>query len=337
MKITFFNVGYGEAIWVECPDPKHPGAAFNLLIDGGSAMEQEYEDRSTGRLPLIEHLERAGVDHVDGIILTHIHEDHVCGMLPVVRRFPPKCLWQIFPPDFHSSLPPLPDILPENPDRAKFAASLRDWKALVTLVEEQGGEIHTARADDKLTACPDLDIQVLSPNALRADAVAERIKDLFYTQEPQAFLEKLAVLDQGMNNFSLVLRLDWAGHRILLPGDTNKAGYQGIPQDALRADVFKIGHHGQADGADEELLRVVAPQIVVCCASSDRRHGSANPELMAMVHNFGAKLCCSDCPSLPDGLPPVPPHRALVLEFSRETAIKSHYLGMEGEVLDEEL
>ena len=36
MKVTFVNVGYGEAILLECPDPARPGGAFVMVIDGGS-------------------------------------------------------------------------------------------------------------------------------------------------------------------------------------------------------------------------------------------------------------------------------------------------------------
>lgn len=69
------------------------------------------------------------------------------------------------------------------------------------------------------------------------------------------FREKLDALDGGMNNFSLMLRLTFGSVRILLPGDTNRAGYGDIPPEALAADIFKVGHHGQLDGADAALRK----------------------------------------------------------------------------------
>lgn len=36
LTVTFVNVGYGEAILLECPDPSRPGGVFTALIDGGS-------------------------------------------------------------------------------------------------------------------------------------------------------------------------------------------------------------------------------------------------------------------------------------------------------------
>lgn len=42
LKLTFVNVGYGEAALLECPDPAFPGGTFVMVIDGGSAEAEEY-------------------------------------------------------------------------------------------------------------------------------------------------------------------------------------------------------------------------------------------------------------------------------------------------------
>ena len=51
LKLTFVNVGYGEAALLECPDPAFPGGTFVMVIDGGSAEAEEYRDSATGRSP----------------------------------------------------------------------------------------------------------------------------------------------------------------------------------------------------------------------------------------------------------------------------------------------
>ena len=56
LTVTFVNVGYGEAILLECPDPSRPGGVFTALIDGGSAEESEFADRASGRLPVEERV-----------------------------------------------------------------------------------------------------------------------------------------------------------------------------------------------------------------------------------------------------------------------------------------
>ena len=56
LKLTFVNVGYGEAALLECPDPAFPGGTFVMVIDGGSAEAEEYRDSATGRIPLDQYL-----------------------------------------------------------------------------------------------------------------------------------------------------------------------------------------------------------------------------------------------------------------------------------------
>ena len=54
MKLTFVNVGYGEAVLAQYPDPVLEGKTRTLLVDGGSGCRQEYEDRASGRIALEE-------------------------------------------------------------------------------------------------------------------------------------------------------------------------------------------------------------------------------------------------------------------------------------------
>ena len=92
-KLTFVNVGYGEAMVLRCPAPERPGGVFVMVIDGGSAEAEEYADRTSGRLTLAEYLRRTGTDHIDCMVSTHIHEDHVCGLLAAAELCPPAELW----------------------------------------------------------------------------------------------------------------------------------------------------------------------------------------------------------------------------------------------------
>ena len=87
--------------------------------------------------------------------------------------------------------------------------------------------------------------------------------------------------------------------------------------DALRADIFKVGHHGQKDGA---LLAAVRPKAVVCCASSDRRYNSAHPDTLALIRAKGAHMYFSDCP-----VPDVPPHRSVTFLVDGADAIEARY------------
>ena len=99
-----------------------------------------------------------------------------------------------------------------------------------------------------------------------------------------------------------------------------------IPAEELRADLFKVGHHGQLDGADEALLDAVQPEAVVCCASSDRRYNSAHPDILRMITQRGGRLYFSDCPAVPDGVIGAAPHQALEFTVNPAGVLTAAYL-----------
>ena len=324
MKLTFVNVGYGEAILLECPDPARPGGAFVMVIDGGSGEDGEYEDRSSGRIPLAEYLSAQGLDHIDVMVCTHIHEDHLCGLVPLVDRWPPGELWQTLPESLYRSLRPLP--LPEGAtvSQRKFLQSINDYRVLCAKAEAAGGTLKTVSAGWEARPCPGLTVRCLGPSPAGAAELAARYEDLNREEDPAAFRQKLSALDGSMNNYSAIFLLDCRGTRVLLPGDTNRLGYGEIAPEDLRAHVFKVGHHGQRDGADAALIQAVRPKAAVCCASSDRRYQSAHPELLRLFLDSGADLWFSDCPQLP-GLD-LPPHEALVFSLGEEGAFQAEYV-----------
>lgn len=326
MKLTFVNVGYGEAVLLECPDPARPGGAFVMVIDGGSGEDEEYRDRSSGRVPLAEYLSAGKLDHIDVMVCTHVHEDHLCGLTPLPGRWPPGEFWQTLPESLHRSLRPLPPLPEAAPSQRKFLQSINDYRTLCAGVEAGGGVIKAVSAGWEVRPCPGLTVRCLGPSRARAAELAALYEDLHREEDPAAFLRKLSALDGAMNNYSLILLLEYRGTRVLLPGDTNRLGYGGIDPAELRAHIFKVGHHGQRDGADAALIAAVRPEAVVCCASSDRRYQSAHPELLKLLSDSGADLWFSDCPP---GLG-LPPHRALVFSVGAEGAFTAEYDRQEG-------
>lgn len=78
MRLTIFDVGKADASVLEFPG----GEVF--LIDGGSGMKNHGEEVVAG------YLRRKGVRVIDGVFLTHAHEDHMGGLFYVLRSFKVK-------------------------------------------------------------------------------------------------------------------------------------------------------------------------------------------------------------------------------------------------------
>lgn len=325
MKLTFVNVGYGEAILLECPARDLPGGVFTMLIDGGSAESEEYADRSTGRIPLAEYLKRRNLTRLDLMVSTHIHEDHLCGLLPVAEWLPPAVLWQPLSVTAYHGMCPLDETLAENASQRKFLRALSDYETLCRQVETTGGELRTVLRGETLEPCPGLRIRVLAPGAAQADELEALCAALYQPQSAETLKKRLLALDARMNNFSLILLVEYRGSRILLPGDTNCLGYEGLEKDDLRADLFKMGHHGQKDSVTEELLRSIRPKAAVCCASSDRRYNSADPMVLAQMQIGGVKLYFSDCPEVPGITESLQAHQALEFTVGENGALDARY------------
>ena len=80
-QVTALSVGQGDATLVSLPGDVH------YLVDGGGLPGSNIDP---GEQLIAPALGRMGVDHLDGVILTHNHPDHAAGLAYIVGRFPVK-------------------------------------------------------------------------------------------------------------------------------------------------------------------------------------------------------------------------------------------------------
>jgi competence protein ComEC len=98
------------------------------------------------------------------------------------------------------------------------------------------------------------------------------------------------------NDESLVLRLDWRGVSILLPGDLGPRGEALLVERAgpLRAAVLKVAHHGSRFSTSAEFLQAARPLVAVVSvgARNPFRHPSA--EVLGRLEAAGARVYRTD-------------------------------------------
>ena len=149
----------------------------------------------------------------------------------------------------------------ETASQSKFLRALNDYQRLCALTERCGGAVRTLTAGEGGTLCPGLTYRVLAPGADGSDELESRCRDLFAEEDPDAFRQKLSALDTRMNNFSLILRLEYHGTRLLLPGDTNRGGYGARRRRSCGRTLLR-GHHGHGTGVSPALLAAIQPTAV---------------------------------------------------------------------------
>jgi competence protein ComEC len=84
------------------------------------------------------------------------------------------------------------------------------------------------------------------------------------------------------NNRSLVVRIDAAGRRVLLPGDLEASAEAALLASGadLRADVIKLAHHGSRTSSSAAFLAAVDAAVAVVSAPCGGRFGMPHPEVL---------------------------------------------------------
>ncbi|HTY12745.1 MAG TPA: DNA internalization-related competence protein ComEC/Rec2 [Candidatus Omnitrophota bacterium] len=78
LKVTAIDVGQGDSIFVEAP------SGHTMLIDGGP----KYKNSDAGRRFVLPFLHAHGINKIDILVLTHPHDDHVGGLVSVMKDLP---------------------------------------------------------------------------------------------------------------------------------------------------------------------------------------------------------------------------------------------------------
>ena len=284
MDITFINVGYGESILITCESPEREDGQFVMLVDGGSSMDSEYTGES-GRIRSFDFLKKKGIRHIDLMVFTHVHEDHTCGLVPILDGLPVGKIWTSIQMDKKLYGKRVDPEFITNETNRKALNSINTYSALMQLLTGRDvtllDRIHPEYFRER-----DLTIDILGPEREYKESVERAMNRVFTSGTDEEADQAITETTESMNNASLILRLSCQGRKVLLCGDTNAKGFGHIFREdpaLLKADVYKIGHHGQPDSVTEELVRAVDPSVIVCCASNDFRSNSSNEKTFETI------------------------------------------------------
>jgi len=87
MEMTTIDVGQGDSILLVTPQGR------TLLIDAGGLPQWMHSDFDIGEQVVSSYLWNRAIDHLDAVVITHPHADHLGGMPAVIANFHPQHLW----------------------------------------------------------------------------------------------------------------------------------------------------------------------------------------------------------------------------------------------------
>jgi competence protein ComEC len=98
------------------------------------------------------------------------------------------------------------------------------------------------------------------------------------------------------NDQSLVLRLDWRGVSLLLPGDLGAQGEAALLDRAgpLRTLVLKVAHHGSRSSSGVPFLRAAQPLVAVVSVGVRNPFRHPSPDTLARLEAAGARIYRTD-------------------------------------------
>lgn len=111
LRVTLIDVGQGDSILVEFPGQE------KMLIDGGGILFSSFD---VGERVVSPFLWRKGIKKIDYLVLTHLHPDHLIGLLSIAQNFQLQEFWHTHGYPQRGHYQKLYDLLPEYVSKIKL-------------------------------------------------------------------------------------------------------------------------------------------------------------------------------------------------------------------------
>lgn len=264
--VRFLNVGWGDSHLIQLP------SGMVTLIDGGDGSNANSQDHP------LDWMNRNDVYQLDWMILTHIHEDHLNGLLDIAKN--KKVCKAILPYElFH--LPALELVSNSSELAQKVYKMLHDYLDLVRILQKQGTEIewrsaYASENHSTIWALEGLMLNHLYPwEGDRLPAFEMLLKAIGGLENSssagQEALEQFFALSNDDSSVYRLSTMQDSFENILFGGDQLETGWEKLANRInLTSKVWKVSHHGMTDGFTERLLAWIQPEYCVIPISVEK-------------------------------------------------------------------
>ena len=247
LTISMLDIDQGDAVLIQT-------GVKNILIDTGD--DKYYEDGKKGKenTQLLTELQKLKIDHIDTLVMTHAHADHIGKADKVIAQYGVKEL-----------------VYNGIPSTSKyFINALKAAKA-------NGTQQVKVKAGDVLDFGNGVSFEIVSPSQSLIDEDTAAIK---------------AKKKVDINNESVVGRLTFGNFAMLFTGDAEGPVEKDMVASygkKLKCQVLKAGHHGSKTSSTAEFLKLVQPESVVMSLGVNNQYGHPHEALLNRLQKQGIK------------------------------------------------
>lgn len=247
LTISMLDIGQGDAVLIQT-------GAKNILIDTGDDKYYENGKKGKENTQLLTELQKLKIDHIDTLVMTHAHADHIGKADKVIAQYGVKEL-----------------VYNGIPSTSKyFINALKAAKA-------NGTQQVKVKAGDVLDFGNGVSFEIVSPSQSLIDEDTAAIK---------------AKKKVDVNNESVVGRLTFGNFAMLFTGDAEGPVEKDMAASygkKLKCQVLKAGHHGSKTSSTAEFLKLVQPESVVMSLGVNNQYGHPHEALLNRLQKQGVK------------------------------------------------
>jgi len=230
-----------------------------------------------------EYLRVQNVSRLDLLILTHPHDDHIGGLIAVLKDFPVK----------------------NAMDSGENDSSLI-YKRFRALIEKKKISYAPAYAGQEIDLDPALKIEVLWPPQGGLSGGVKLSRHAAMKNPWESIVVR--ALSGDMNQNSLILRLTYDQISFLLMGDADTVVEKSLVSsgDNLSCQILKVGHHGGTSASSPDFLKKVRPAVSIISVGEGNYYGYPTKRTLSNLQAVGSSVyrtdICGDIIITTDGL-----------------------------------
>lgn len=267
--VDFLNVGFGEATVIRLQDGER---RWCYVVDTGDVDPLHNARRcSTG-----QYVREHGIERIDGLILTHMHKDHIGGAISLIDSIP---IGQLI---VHVPLPESMLASGLNDHSSPIRASISLYVKVMNKVRER--DIPLRIIEERYTLREQgLELELLVPNRERWRQVIAELNKLDVTRLDQQE-ERLLFIDRALNGTALATLVRMNGESVaLLTSDVEPDFWVPYESELGHVRVLQAPHHGDARSLPAERIRQWSPHYVVVSADDQGTYGLPHREIEDVI------------------------------------------------------